>query len=143
MPTWILVADNSRARIFSADKPAGPIMEINTLTFPEGRLHAGDLTTDKGGRGQSPGARSHGVNGEEAYKQDNADRFAALICHELDEARGKGLFKRLYIVAAPALLGLLRKHQTPALRQLVADELDKNLTTQSPEVIRKHLPDFI
>lgn len=142
MPTWILVADNSRARIFVAEKPASSIQEISTLTFPEGRLHEGDLTTDKGGRGQSP-AGAHGINGEDAQKRDNAERFANLICDELESARVQGRFSKLYIVASPGLLGLLRKHESSSLKQLVAGELDKNLTTQAPEAIRKHLPDFL
>ncbi|MBK1720986.1 host attachment protein [Thiocystis violacea] len=143
MPTWILVADNSRARIFSAEKATGPITEISSMTFPEGRLHEGDLITDKGGRSQTPGAGVHGVNGEDAHKQENADRFASLLCEDLEAARNQGRFRKLYIMAAPALLGLLRKHQSSSLRQMVAGELDKNLTTQPPEAIRKHLPDFL
>ena len=143
MPTWILVADNSRARIFAAEKAAGSMTEISTLAFPEGRLHEGDLTTDKAGRGQAPGAGAHGINGDEPHKQGNAERFASLICDDLEAARNQGRFSKLYIVASPALLGLLRKHQSAPLRQMVAGELDKNLTTQPPEVIRKHLPDFL
>ena len=143
MPTWILVADNSRARIFAAEKAAGSLNEISTLAFPEGRLHEGDLTTDKAGRGQAPGAGAHGVNGEEGHKQENAERFAGLICDDLEAARNQGRFSKLYIIASPALLGLLRKQFSAPLRQLVAGELDKNLTTQTPEAIRRHLPDFL
>ncbi len=143
MPTWILVADNSRARIFSAEKAAGALTEVSALTYPEGRLHAGDLTTGKAGRGQAPGAGAHGINGEDGHKQDNADRFASLICDDLEAARNQGRFSKLYVVAAPLLLGLLRKHQSAPLRQLIAGELDKNLTTQTPEAIRGHLPDYL
>lgn len=143
MPSWILVADNSRARIFQAEKAASPIQEIRTLAFPEGRLHEGDLTTDRGGRGHDPGTGAHGLNGESGLKQENADRFANLICDALEAARGAGEFARLYIIAAPAFLGILRKHQSSSLRQLIAGEVDKNLTAQSPEAIRKHLPDFL
>jgi protein required for attachment to host cells len=143
MSTWILAADNSRARIFAAEKAASSIHEIHTLTFPEGRLHEGDLTTDKGGRGHDPMAGAHGINGEEAHKQDNADRFASLVCETLESARNKGEFRKLYVVAAPAFLGMLRKHQSHSLKYLIAGEIDKNLTTQTPEAIRKSLPDFL
>lgn len=143
MPTWILVADNSRARIFAAEKAAGSIHEIQTLAFPEGRLHEGDLTTDKGGRGHDPMAGAHGIDVEGAHKHENAERFANLICDTLDAARTKGEFRKLYVLAAPAFLGLLRKHQTPSLKSMIADEIDKNLTTQTPEAIRKSLPDFL
>jgi protein required for attachment to host cells len=143
MSTWILAADNSRARIFTAEKAAGAIREIQTLASPEGRLHEGDLTTDKAGRGRDPIAGAHGVNGEDGHKQENADRFANLVCETLESARTRGELSKLYIVAAPAFLGMLRKHQSPPLRHLIAGEVDKNLTTHAPEAIRKSLPDFL
>ncbi|EGV32922.1 Host attachment protein [Thiorhodococcus drewsii AZ1] len=142
MPTWILVADNSRARVFAAEKAVGPIQEINTLAFPEGRLHEGDLISDKGGRSHTPSG-AHSINEDGIHKQDNAERFAGLICDDLEAARNQGLFSKLYILASPGLLGLLRKRQSPPLRQMVAGEIDKNLTAQPPETIRRHLPDFL
>ncbi|MGB5614970.1 MAG: host attachment protein, partial [Sedimenticolaceae bacterium] len=39
---WVLVADASRARVFTADKPAGPLNEVEALSNPEARLHEGD-----------------------------------------------------------------------------------------------------
>ncbi len=143
MPTWILVADNCRARIFACPKAAGPISEIRTLASPEGRLHEGDLVTDKGGRDRNPGAGAHGLSGGADHKQDNAERFAAQVCEELETARNSGSFKKLYVVAAPTFLGLLRKHRSSAMRQLVAGEIDKNLATQDPETIRASLPDYL
>jgi len=143
MSNWILVADTSRARIFQAEKAASPIEEIRTLAFPEARLHEGDLTTDRGGRGHDPGPGSHGIDGDSGAKQDNAERFAGLVCETLESARLAGAFTRLYVIAAPAFLGLLRKQLSAPLRQLVASEIDKNLTAQSPEAIRKQLPDFL
>lgn len=143
MPTWILVADNSRARIFVADKSAGPLNEIRTLAYPEARLHEGDLVTDKGGRDRSPGIASHGFSSEDAHKQENAERFAAQVCSELESARTAGALRKLYVVAAPSFLGLLRRHQSSPLRQLIAGEIDKNVSTQDPAAIRKCLPEYL
>ena len=143
MPTWILVADNSRARIFTADKAAGPLHEVRTLTSPEARLHEGDLVTDRAGQDRNPGVAGHGLSGERPHKHDIADRFAAQVCEELETARNQGQFRKLYVVAAPAFLGMLRHHQSPALRQLIVAEIDKGLATQDPAAIRKALPDFL
>lgn len=142
MTTWVLVADNSRARIFAARKAAGGLQEIRDLTHPEARLHEGDLVTDKGGRDRGI-AGPHGVGNDQTHKQEGVDKFASEVCTELDAARAGGDFKKLYVVAAPAFLGLLRKHQTSALKQLVAGEVDKNLATQDPTTIRKHLPQYL
>ena len=45
-PTYILVADNVRARIFTAAAPASPLEEIEALAHAEGRLHDRDITSD-------------------------------------------------------------------------------------------------
>ena len=143
MTTWVLVADTCRARFFAAEKSASPLMEVQDLTFPEARLHEGDLVSDKNGRGNSPSGNAHGFGGDYGHKEESADRFAVQVCDELEAARSRGAFQKLYVVAAPAFLGLLRKHQSPPLRHLVAGEVDKNLATRDSGAIRKHLPDFL
>ena len=143
MTTWVLVADTSRARFFAAEKAAGPLHEISDLLYPEARLHEGDLVTDRSGRDRNPGTGAHGFGDETSHKQDGADRFALEVCNHLESGRNDGDFGKLYVVAAPQFLGLLRKHQSAPLRQLVAGEIDKNLTTQDSTAIRKHLPDYL
>jgi protein required for attachment to host cells len=143
MPTWVLVADNGRARIFVADKALSPLQEIRTLTSPEARLHEGDLVTDKGGRDRHPGTGGHGIDTGETRKDELAERFAAQVCAELESARNAGSFSKLYVVAAPAFLGMLRHHQSNALRQAIAGEVNKNLSTQDPDAIRKSLPEYL
>jgi protein required for attachment to host cells len=83
------------------------------------------------------------VGDNSSQKQEGADRFALMVCNELESARNNGSFSKLYVVAAPAFLGMLRKHQSAGLRQLVAGEVDKNLATKDPAAIRKHLPDYL
>ena len=143
MTTWVLVADNSRARFFTTEKATGPLQEIRDLLYPEARLHEGDLVTDKSGRDHNPGTGAHGFGTDDSHKQDGADRFALEVCNELESARNGGAFRKLYVVAAPQFLGLLRKHQSAPLRHMVAGEVDKNLATQDRTAIRKHLPEFL
>lgn len=143
MTTWVLVADNSRARFFAAEKAASPLQELRDLLYPEARLHEGDLVTDKPGRDRNPGNGAHGFGSDDSVKQDGADRFALEVCNALESARNEGAFGKLYVVAAPQFLGLLRKHQSTPLKQMIAGEVDKNLTTQQTEAIRKHLPDYL
>lgn len=141
--TWIIVADASRARLFSADKPAGPLNEINTLTSPEGRLHEGDLVSDRGGRDTNGGGASHGYSTGNEAKDEIANRFAAELCKQLEKGRTDHAFGKLYVVAAPAFLGLLRKHQSDALRALIGEEIAKDLTTQPVDRIRAQLPEYL
>jgi protein required for attachment to host cells len=141
--TWVVVADTSRARIFSAEKPAGDLVEIEDLTHPEARLHEGDLTTDRAGSGKNGGTVSFALGDTTSHKEAEATRFAHEVSERVEAGRVGGKFHKLYVIAAPQFLGLLRKHQSSATRQLVAAEISKNLSSQDSRAIRAHLPDYL
>lgn len=141
--TWVLVADNSRARIFLAETPRGPLQELETLAHPESRLHPKDITSDQPGRTFDSfglGGR-HAKEAEVDPKQHEALFFAKQVSERLEKARLQSDLKQLVIVAAPAFLGLLRKHLSAGTQALVTYELDKDITQQRPEEIRQHLPE--
>ncbi len=141
---WVVVADASRARIFTARTPADELTEQQTLTHPEGRLHEGDLVTDRSGRDRdSGGGGGHDMGHTADAREAEEDRFAIEVCDVLEQARVKDEIKKLHVVAAPHFLGMLRKHQSAALKKLVEGELPKNLVVQSPEDIRKGLPEYL
>jgi len=140
---WVVVSDTTRARIFNAPKGKGPLTETATLSHPEGRLHEGDLVSDKPGRARDNGNGSHDMGHEAAAKEEEAERFAGYVCDELEAARNKGEFLKLYLIAAPHFLGLLRKHKSAGVDKLVVEEISKNLAGHSPEDIRKALPEYL
>jgi protein required for attachment to host cells len=128
---WVVAADNSRARIFSVDSSENQLKEIQTLSHPESRLHEGDLISDT-------------TEGEpEVHKHEEADRFALSLCSTLESGRKSGDFEKLYLVAAPAFLGHMRKHLSGQVNKVVAGEVDKNLATHSQGEIRCHLPKYL
>ena len=142
--TWILVAESSRARIFSADSASSPLVEIETLAHPEGREHEQDMTSDLPGRDSNKtGAGRHAFGDETEPKQQEAIDFAKRIASELELARTEGQLKQLIIVAAPAFLGTLRNQLNEQVKKIVTFELDKNLSQHSPEDIRQHLPEHL
>lgn len=140
---WVTVADSSRARIFRTSSPSAPLEEIQTLAHPAARLHEGDLTTDRSGRDTNSTSGSHGFGTETEAKNEEAERFASLVCNTLESNHQKGSFGKLYIVAAPAFLGLLRKHRSNKVKQVIAEELPKNLCTMDAKTIRTHLPEYL
>ncbi|MDJ0739953.1 MAG: host attachment protein [Gammaproteobacteria bacterium] len=141
--TWVVVADACRARFFTAEKPAGPLNEIETLSNPEARLHEGDLVSDRGGRDANAAGASHGFGTARSAKDETANRFAGEVCAHLEQGRQKHAFGKLYVLGAPGFLGMMRKHQSSGLRNLISDEIAKDLTTQSPERIRAQLPEYL
>ncbi|MBK1674318.1 Host attachment protein [Ectothiorhodospira shaposhnikovii] len=144
MTTWVIVADASRARVFSAEKSFSPLVEVEDLTHPEARLHEQDLQSDRMGRAfDSTGDGRHAMGKETPPKKHEALRFARTLCDRLNNARATGQFSKLYIIAAPAFLGALRNCMDAVTQKSVAGEIDKNLTTHDPMDIRRQLPQFL
>jgi protein required for attachment to host cells len=142
--TWILVADSSRARIFTADTPSSPLEEIEDFSHSEGRLHDREMTSDLPGKIRSEGGvGGHAFEQPTDPKKHEADNFAHRVAQYLEEAHNANRFKQLLIVAAPSFLGLLRNHLPEQIKKLVRFELDKDITTHSAADIRQHLPQYL
>ena len=141
--TWILVADSTRARIFTTDTPSSPLEEIEDLSHTEGRLHDREMTSDLPGRIKSSGGGRHALEQPTDPKKHEADSFAHLVAQYLEDAYNVNRFDQLLIVAAPSFLGMLRNHLSEPIKQRVCFELVKDITTLSAADIRQHLPEFL
>ncbi len=138
--TWILVAENSRAKFFSAEDPTAPISEIEALICPNGRLHEGDLVSDNpGSDGGSVGQGRHVIDNKVTARDQEHINFAKQLATRLNTARKKGKYDRLVLVAPPAFLGLLRDSVSKEVSAMVSRQVDKNLVQQPAEVLRKYL----
>ncbi len=137
--TWVVVADRSRARIFSIATPRAPLTEIEDLVHPEARAHDRDLTSDRPGRTSD----NHVLGNAHAARDQQAQEFAREIASRLEAGRNTTQFERLILVAGPDVLGLLRKAMNGHLAKLVVREVEKNLTQQRADEIRKLLPTYL
>lgn len=143
-PTYVLVADSTHARVFTAESPSSQLHELETLNNPEGRLHDRDITSDLPGKiNGNSGAGGHAYQDETDPKDHLAVNFAKRIAKHLEEGRNSRHFEQLLVVSAPAFLGELRSEFSSQLSKLVCFELAKNLTTHSNEEIRQHLPQYL
>lgn len=138
--TWVLVADSSRARIFSKEG-RGPLREEAGFIHPEARLHDQELTSDLPGSASSGiGGERHGVGERVPPKRHEAITFSKQVAGHLEAARNQGRFHKLLVVAPPAFLGMLREQFSQALSVLVSKEINKNLVLLGPDSLMEHLP---
>lgn len=141
---WIVAAGSGRARIFESSGRNGPLVEIEDLVAPHAGRREQDDRADAPGRSYDRfGGGRHAMQPATSTREADRKRFAGEIADALENARREKRFDRLYIVAEPALVGLLRRSLDKATRSLVAAEISRNLTAQSPDAIRAHLPDFL
>lgn len=140
-PTWILVADAARARLFTVERPRGPLQEIADFVNPAERLRERDIDTDDRGRVAAPGGGRHAVGDDKSPKAEYARRFADELAQYLKHGRLRDEYRRLYLVADPRFLGELRAALDAPTGRLVVAALDKDISRREPADIRRHLPE--
>ncbi len=139
---WVLVADNSAAKLLETDYPRSPLHEIKDFTHSASRLRNNELVSDSPGRTfDRKGYASHGVGSSNEPKKVEAEVFARELVHYLDSHRNNGHhFKKLVLVAPPKFLGLLRSSMSEHLRNLVVAQVSKNMVKESSQKIQGELP---
>lgn len=141
---WIVAADHAGARIFATDKRAGPIEEIASLEHPEGRMKEQELAGEELGTGTA--GAGHGqdiITHEHSHKRNEEERFARELAEYLDKARQKNRFRELYVLSDPRFLGALRNAMPATVRKMITNTISKDVARQSPEQIRKQLPELL
>lgn len=139
---WVIVLDSAQARIFTADTRLGPLAEAGNLIHGEGRLRNQDLISDDGGRAfDSQGSGRHGMEPKTDAKTQEQINFAVEISNYLEQQHQGAAFRRIYLVAAPTMMGHLRGRLGKGVQSGLVGSLDKNLAQLSPVDIRAHLPE--
>lgn len=138
--TWVLVAESSRAKIYTGIGLQAPLSEIKDFVHPKGRLHEGDLVSDSAGSdGGSFGQGRHVLDDQVNAREQEAVVFANELANFLNTERNKASFGALVIIAAPAFLGLLRENLNDEVMDMVSKQIDKNLIHKSAEEIHQYL----
>ena len=138
---WVMVADKSKARIFTIADPRGALLDEVVLEHPQAREREQTLTSDRPGRSfDSKGQGRHAMGTSVDPDQQETIRFAKQIADHVQAAHNEGRCDRLLLVAGPPLLGLLREPLN-TLTGLRVSEIEKNLGQYDAREIRKHLPE--
>ena len=138
---WVVVADQSKARIFTVADSRGELIDVGELKHPVARHLEQALTSDRPGRSfDSKGKGRHAMGSTVEPARQESIRFAKQVADHLQAAHNKGRFDRLLLVAGPSLLGLLRDNFKTS-SGLAISEIEKNLGQYDAREIRKHLPE--
>lgn len=130
--TWIVAADESRARVLQVARPEKRLEEIESMLNPEARLQDRDLQSDAEPRfrGRADGGPASDREAQGAVEY-SAQSFAREVGRYLEKARVEHRFDELVLVAPPKFLGALRKELDKEVGKLVKDELAKDLSALS------------
>lgn len=137
----VAVCDSARARYFHAEKPNGPLEERDGQAHPRSRQKERELTTDDSGHGFSPGG-GFSLGAADASKHE-AQVFAREVAERLNRAALGKKMDRLYILAPPEFLGLLRPALHSETQALLVYAEPVNVVKEGVDRIRRHLPEFL
>jgi len=155
--TWIAVADEGRARIFSA-RPQVALRELEDLLAIDSRRdehaqaqdaygHLGGSISGgsiSGGGGGTLHSRHVGGPGHSAEPRTNsadhrAQQFARQLAQRLEAGLHAESYQRLILVAAPRFLGHLRLSLPTAVRKRLAFDVAKDFSKLSLAEIEQRL----
>jgi protein required for attachment to host cells len=125
---WILVCDGSKALLLRNDGDAQNLnlVEIRKTTNEGVPTH--ELGDDRPGRvyGAADGIRS-AIEAPDLHEREERN-FLAGVAQEMENEIARGAVQRLFLIAPPRALGLLRSHFNPASRDAIAGEIAKDFT---------------
>lgn len=137
--TWIVAADSSRARIFEVHGPQDHLREIEDFANPAGRSSDSEVSSGNlgrfggktGGRAapyQAGGGRANTGEPDVGPVEHATDLFSKTVSNYLDKARTEHRYDKLCLIAFPKFLGLMRQNLSKEVRQLVEDEVSKDIS---------------
>jgi len=160
MPTtWILSANNGRARFFAESDPAEPLQEIEDMINSAAQLRTSESETDRLGPTAAAGS-GHNIGGTQGVSlshnaqagapnkqyqpaqtpaQHANEIFAKDVSQFLLKAQQEGRYQQLVISASPEFLGTLRQNLDPQIQKLVKAEFNKDYTHSNPQQLREQL----
>jgi protein required for attachment to host cells len=117
-----------------------PLSEVEDLTHVESRAKDQDIVSDKPGRGFDGMVEGrHGLEKQADAKHHEAVVFAKRLAERVEQARARGEFEALILIAAPEFLGILRQQLSSHTTRLVAKTIDKNLVQKTEADIRGYV----
>ncbi len=137
---WILVANQAEAQIYSSGQIPGNLLLVDTLVNEAGTAHPRDLVSDAPGRAfDRMGSARHAIEPHVGVKKERRRRFVKEMVERLAQAHLKGDFDKLVLLAAPAVLGVIRKTLPADLVKSVIKEIPKDVIGQSVDKIQSQL----
>lgn len=138
---WIVVADESRATVYTRKARRSPLIELLTLDNEMGRKKTGEILSDRGGRSfDSFGAGRHTMAAEKADpKKHSAMVFAKQIAERIARVTHDGSCRGYALIAAPRFLGMLREALSRRCSVEPFKTIDKDVVGQDAAVLQKLL----
>jgi protein required for attachment to host cells len=135
-----VVADGGRARFVERDE-AGAYRTVSSFVAADMHKRSSDLGRDRPARvNESANSARHAVEPRRDLHEAAKEDFIAIVAEEIEAEHGRDRFDRLVLVAPPGVLTELKQKLSKPLAQIVAGDLQKDLTKVPDHDLAEHLP---
>lgn len=140
MSTFVMVADQARARLFQLDIDSGELNELEGFSNINAKLPDRELVSDAPGRASAAkGNYSVPMGTENQAHVHGWEVFAKVLVTEMEKRLSSSPSVQFYVIAGPRFLGVLRKKYTEQVKKHVLGELAKEITAATPAQIKDYL----
>lgn len=137
--SWILACDGARALFLRNDGDSDLLNLVVTGAMDRPQPKSSELGADRPRRvHESHGPRRSSIEMADAHEAGER-RFLAEVAAATDRAVREHAIRRLFVVAPPTALGILRAALPPAVAAIVAGEIAKDLVGLPTAQIERHL----
>src|SRR3990167_2323534 len=125
---WVINLNSNSCRIYQYQKSPAQVTLVKEINHPELKLKTGDtLTTDRPGHYHTSESARGAYSPHRDAKEIEIDNFAREVAKELDQKRHAHAYEQLIIIAAPHMHGLLFRHLHKQVKELVINNVEKDL----------------
>jgi len=134
---WVVVADGSKALFLKNEGDEKfPNLEVFRKDTQDNPLNKDQMSDRPGRFNDGPQVHRSAVAEADWHALAESD-FAADLADKLYKRAHKGKFDEIVLVAAPSILGQVRKHLHKEVSDRVIAEIDKDLTNHPVDQIEK------
>lgn len=141
--TWVLIANSEKALFLRNDLDA-QTPDLNVIRKDEqDNPSDAEQSANRPGRKPDTGINQLSAMDDTDWHELAKERFASDLADRLYEYAHKGAFDRIVLVAAPNVLGALRKELHKEVQERVVAELDKDLTNHPLDQVEDMLKEAL
>jgi len=136
----VIVADSSRACVYDTPSLGAQLSQSAAWINPAGHMREHDLVTDGPGRFANQGSYgTHTYDPHSSFRALSMQRFARMLGKSLDETIRADHCDGVVLIAAPRLLGEIKRALPRNARDKLVGEIPKDWIQYPPRVIAQQL----
>lgn len=137
---WVVTTNSNLCRIYEFDQKSKTIILLKEINHPENKLKKSEyLTSDKPGQYKTDGSAGGAYIPHSDPKEVSIDHFSKEIADELNRGRNTQAYKKLMLITPSHMNGLLLKHMDKHVKELVCNEIQKDVMHLSQHELQLYL----